>query len=111
MAGETNWKQKTLQKKKSELMELILEFFRIFSTKLGCLQELIRLYFPDEEVPTSVTKCRKRLKEIYVNIWDLASGSLRYFEEYQPFRKYTQKRMFPRDMAKEYRLDVFLRYI
>jgi hypothetical protein len=93
-------------------MELILEFFQLFASKLNCLQELISLYFPGFPIPLSMTQCKKKLKTIYVNIWDLASGSLHHFTDFPAFRAYTQKkRTFPRDMAKEYRLDVFLRVL
>lgn len=82
------------------------------------LKEIITFYnlhtkFNNEIIPNSKTQCRKRrIKYLYVNIYDYVGKSTKRFNHLKDLQKYTFKNkcFYPLNKAKgDYKLKIMLR--
>lgn len=108
LAKSQSWSKETQQK--CRIVALVSEFSHHYGTCMTSLehwQQVCRDVGIDE-VPGTITKCRKALKPIRVNLFNLLNHKrdpmiqLRRFKNHGEFVKYTHnRRTFPKDCAKQ----------
>ncbi len=121
VAAASDWSEertKTLQQKIHHLRATIdaevasAVKFMSKDHSLDTLNEWIRKIGHGLEEQPSKTKAAAELRKIHINIFDLINGRFEMvFTDFSAFRRYTNnaRLFFPRDQAKENRLNVFLR--
>ena len=112
LAKNEGWSQARRAEERRHFHKSIVQDLNERFNKLEHYQDLCQKLFEDKLVPGSITQCKKLLNTKYVNIWDIFEERYRYFDDYEPFRRYTRKgRMFDRQEAKKLFLNVFLEHV
>lgn len=104
------WNQEYLKKEKINFINIIntnlnerynnLEHYQVLCIKLFNIK------------PITITQCKKELKKVYINIWDIIDENYTYFTDYKEFKKYTLNcKVYPRKEAKKLNLNVFLKQL
>ncbi|KAF1947868.1 hypothetical protein EJ02DRAFT_417355 [Clathrospora elynae] len=114
LAIHENWSEKQKKVRRADAVEYeIARHYGTDKTKLEKWQELcgeVKI----EPVPLSITKCKKALASVYVNIFNILDHRrnperypIKVFETYEKFRKYTVAgRVYPLVRAKQ---DTFIK--
>lgn len=105
---EKKWNKNKTKKEKKEFINIISNDLNDKYNKLEHFQDLcIKLL---NNKPNTITQCKKTLKSVYVNIWDIVDEKYNYFTNYKDFKKYTfNGKTFSRKEAKKLNLNVFLK--
>ncbi|KAG0274485.1 hypothetical protein BGZ95_009726 [Linnemannia exigua] len=87
LAKSKGWSEKKRATEREIFHRSVVQDLNTRFIKLEHYQNLCKELFDD--VPSTITQCKKLLTSKYVNIWDIVEGRYRYFEEYKEFRSYT----------------------
>lgn len=105
---EKGWNKNIIKKEKNIFINIVNKTLNEKYNKLEHYQELCTNIL--NKRPNTITQCKKVLKTIYVNIWDIVDEKYTYFDNYKKFRKYTiNGKIFPKDNAKGLNLNIFLK--
>jgi len=87
------------------LRKKLVQEFNLTYTRASRLEEwqnLLRV-LEVEDIPNSITQCKKKIKGIHVNLVDLTQGELRIFSSRADLQRYTiaTNKWFPKQEAKK----------
>ncbi|KAF9965082.1 hypothetical protein BGZ70_005429 [Mortierella alpina] len=110
LARARGWQDGTRSTERTHFHRQVVQEMNARFDTLEHLQDLCQKLF--DQVPGTITQCKKLLCTKFINIWDIVEGKYEYFDSRKDFLNYTRKnRMFDREAAKGLRLNVFLRQL